>query len=60
MLQPKKIMVPKSEKTLREQRINERKQSVKANLTVKDVIEYLNDTNDRLSDIYDMLKKLTS
>ena len=56
----KKIIVKKDEKEIlkaeREQRIKDRKDISKTNITNREVFEYLNDTNDRLEEIYDLIK----
>ncbi|MEC1757359.1 hypothetical protein [Schinkia azotoformans] len=55
----KGFKVSKSDKQLdkeaREQRMNERKVADKSRVTNTELFEYLQDTNDRLSEIYDML-----
>jgi hypothetical protein len=56
----KGIVIKQSEeyrhKKERESRILERKIAPKLNPSNKDIYEYLNDTNERLSEIYDLLK----
>ncbi len=44
------------EKEAREQRILERKNFDKSRVTNTEIYEYLKDTNERLNEIYDMLK----
>ncbi|MDO7787502.1 hypothetical protein [Desulforamulus aquiferis] len=57
----KKVVINASEKYLakkeREVRIKGRFRNQKINPTNKDLYEYLNDTNARLSEIYDLLKE---
>ena len=60
--QGNKIVIGKSpaalEKEAREKRIKDRKNLDKTNYTNKEVMEHLNDTNDRISEIYDIIKAL--
>lgn len=45
------------EKQDREKRMKERKEKAPKNVTNTEIYEYLKDTNDRLSEIYDLLKQ---
>lgn len=57
-----KITIPidpkKQAKREREERIKKNKENQKSNLSNKDLFEYLNDTNSRLEEIYDIIKEL--
>ncbi|SET55172.1 hypothetical protein SAMN05660297_02733 [Natronincola peptidivorans] len=55
----KKIIISKSpqqiEKEIREERINENK-TKQSEVIIDDVFQYLNDTNSRLEEMYDLIK----